>query len=226
MVKIWRLHIDQQSKEESAGLPIVLSLLICHGRKEWPKDTVRFTSLLTGPVGELSSYIPDFGFELYDLSCFSDDEIKGTVMSRVALLLFKYSHNPDFHHKLPGILSLLKTLMEKKTGLQYLETVLRYLTSVISEDELSLEQIKGIFEQAVSKEAGEHIMTIAEKLRNEGELKGLKGGIETAIILKFPEDIDMMMPLVQKIEDLDTLNKVNAALKTSKDKADILALLN
>jgi predicted transposase YdaD len=115
MVKIWRLHIDQQSKEESAGLPIVLSLLICHGRKEWPKDTVRFTSLLTGPVGELSSYIPDFGFELYDLSCFSDDEIKGTVMSRVALLLFKYSHNPDFHHKLPEILSLLKTLMEKKT---------------------------------------------------------------------------------------------------------------
>ena len=219
MVKIWRLHIDQQSKEESAGLPIVLPLLICHGRKEWPKDTVRFTSLLTGPVGELSSYIPDFGFELYDLSCFSDEEIKGEVMSRVALLLFKYSHNPDFHHKLPEILSLLKTLMEKKTGLQYLETVLRYLTSVISEDELSLEQIKDMFEQAVSKEAGEYIMTIAEKLRNEGkdkwhkqgEIKGLKEGIETAIILKFPEDIDMMMTLVNKIEDPGTLTKVNEA---------------
>jgi predicted transposase YdaD len=233
MVKIWRLHIDQQGKGESAGLPIVLPLLICHGRKEWPKDTVRFTSLLTGPVGELSSYIPDFGFELFDLSCFSDEEIKGEVMSRVVLLLFKYSHNPDFHHKLPGILSLLKTLMEKKTGLQYLETVLRYLTSVISEEELSLEKIKGIFEQSVSKEAGEYIMTIAEKLRNEGELRGrqevkherLRGGIEMGIVLRFPEDIDMMMTLVNKVEDLDTLNKVNAALKTKQDKAEILALL-
>ncbi len=117
--------------------------------------------------------------------------------------------------------------------MQYLETVLRYLTSVISEDELSLEQIKGIFEQAVSKEAGEHIMTIAEKLRNEGkdkwhkegEIKGLKEGIETAIILKFPEDIDMMMTLVNKIKDPGTLNKVNEALRTKQDRAEILVLL-
>jgi hypothetical protein len=120
-----------------------------------------------------------------------------------------------------------------KTGLQYLETVLRYLTSVISEDELSLEQIKDMFEQAVSKEAGEHIMTIAEKLRNEGkdkwhkegEIKGLKEGIETAIILKFPEDIDMMMTLVNKIKDPGTLNKVNEALRTKQDRAEILVLL-
>jgi len=59
----------------------------------------------------------------------------------------------------------------------------------------------------------------------EGEIKGLKGGIETAIILKFPEDMDMMMALVHKIEDLDTLNKVNEALKTKQDRAEILALL-
>ena len=127
--------------------------------------------------------------------------------------------------------------MEKETGLQCLETVLRYLTSVVSEDELSLEQIKEIADQAISKETGEYIMTLAEKLRNEGairgrqegeikgEIKGLKGGIETAIILKFPEDMDMMMTLVHKIESLDTLNKVNEALKTKQDRADILDLL-
>ena len=39
MVKIWRLHI-KQNKEEPAGLPIVIPLLICHGRREWPEDTV------------------------------------------------------------------------------------------------------------------------------------------------------------------------------------------
>jgi predicted transposase YdaD len=230
MVKIWRLHIKQNG-EKLAGLPIVLPLLICHGRKEWPKDTVRFTSLLTGPVGELSSYIPDFGFELYDLFHYSDDEIKGTIMDRVVKLLFKYSRNPDFHHKLPGIFSLLKTLMEKETGMQYLETIVRFLASVPSQDGLSLGQIKEIAEQTISKEAGDHIMTIAEKLRNEGEVRGeirgeIKGGIEMGIAIKFPEDIDMMMALVNKVEDLDTLNKVKVALKTSKNKAEILALLN
>jgi predicted transposase YdaD len=228
MVKIWRLHI-KHNNEDSVSLPIVIPLLICHGRRQWPKDTVRFTSLLTGPVGELSGYIPDFGFELYDLFHFSDDEIKGTIMNRVVMLLFKHVFDPDFQHKLPDILSLLKTLMKKETGMQYLETVLRYLTSVVSEDELSLEQIKDMVEQVISKEAGEYIMTLAEKLRNEGEIRGeirgLKEGIEIGITLKFPGDIDMMMVMVNKIEDLDTLNKVKEAIKTTKDKAEFLSLL-
>ena len=95
----------------------------------------------------------------------------------------------------------------------------------LDEDELSLKQIKDMAEQAISKETGEHIMTLAEKLRNEGKQEGLKEGIETGITIKFPEDIDMMMPLVHQIEDLDTLNKVNEALKSKQDRAEILALL-
>ena len=86
--------------------------------------------MLTGPVGELAGYIPDFGFELYDLFRFSDDQIKGTLMNRVVMLLFKYISNPELWHKLPEIFSLLKTLMEKETGLQCLEMVLRYLTMI------------------------------------------------------------------------------------------------
>ena len=35
----------------------------------------------------------------------------------------------------------------------------------------------------------------------------------------------MMMALVHKIEILDTLIKVNEALKTKQDKAEVLALL-
>jgi len=68
----------------------VIPLLICHARKEWPEDTVHLTSLLSGPKDDLAGYIPDFGFELYDLQ-----------------------------HKLPEIFSLLRTLMEKETGLQH-----------------------------------------------------------------------------------------------------------
>ncbi|MEA2061006.1 MAG: hypothetical protein U9P10_10960 [Thermodesulfobacteriota bacterium] len=42
--------------------------------------------------------------------------------------------------------------MEKETGLQYLETVIRYLASVL--DELSLKEIKEMAEQAISKDTG------------------------------------------------------------------------
>jgi hypothetical protein len=64
----------------------VIPLLIYHGRKDWPEDTVRLTFFLSGPTDDLAGYIPDFGFELYDLHRFSDDQIKGTIMSRAMLI--------------------------------------------------------------------------------------------------------------------------------------------
>jgi hypothetical protein len=188
-------------------------------------------------VEELARYIPDFAFELYDLHRYSDDQIKGTIMSRVILLLFKYILTPELHHKLPEIFSLLRTLRGKETGLQYLEVVVRYLASALDEDELSLKQIKEIAEQAISKETGEYIMTLAEKLRNEGELRGeikgeikgeirgLREAIELGITLKFPGDIDTVMAEVNKVEDLDTLREIKETIKTAKDISEIMALL-
>ena len=143
----------------------MIPLLICHGRKEWPVDTVRLTSLLSGPVEELAGYIPDFGFEL------------------------------------------------------------------------SLEQIKEIAEQAISKETGGYVMTLAEKLRKEGEqrgekkgrlegkLEGLREAIELGITLKFPGDIDTVIAKVNKIDDLDTLEKIKETIKTAQDISEILALI-
>jgi len=90
MVKIWRLFIKQQKKKSNKALPIVIPLLICHGKRAWPENAARFSSHLSGPMDELSGYIPDFIIEVYDLSGFTDDEIKGTVMARVVLLLFKH----------------------------------------------------------------------------------------------------------------------------------------
>ena len=233
MVKIWRLHIKQQKDEPTnspISLPIVIPLLICHGRQEWPEGTMRLTSMLSGPVDELVGYIPDFGFELYDLNRYSEDQIKGTVMLQAMMLLFKYGLKPEFRHRLPEIFSMIATLLEKETGMQYIETVLRYVVSVVGENEgLSLDEIKEMAEQAISKNMGGYIMTIAEKLRQEGELRGeLKGvreGIELGIALKFPEHIDAVMSEVNKIDDLEKLTISRDAIKTAKDVSEILALL-
>jgi predicted transposase YdaD len=212
----------------------VIPLLVCHARQEWPENTERLTSLLSGPVEELAGYIPDFAFELYDLHRYSDDQIKGTIMSRVALLLLKHIRDPDLQQKLPDILALLKTLLtEKETGLQWLEVFIRYIVSARQEEDLSAKNIVEIAEQAISKETGEYVMTLLEKLRNEGEergekkgkLEGLKEGIELGITYKFPGDIDAVMTEVNKINDLDMLKEITKAVHTAKDISEILALL-
>ncbi len=124
MVKVWRLYLKQQQKGSRLELPIVILRLIRHGKKTWPDNTERLSSLLNGSAKELAAYIPDFGFERYDLTCYSDDEIKGTLMTRVVQLLFKHAFDPDLRTKPPDILSLMKALMGKETGLQYFETIL------------------------------------------------------------------------------------------------------
>ncbi len=192
------VHIKIQVKKKGG----VLGKIGDRPRKEWPENTERLMSLLSGPKEDLTGYIPDFGFELYDLHRFADDQIKGTIVSRVVLLLLKHIRDPDLRQKLPDIFALMQTLMEKETGLQWLEVVVRYLASAREKEDLSWEQIKEIAEQAISKETGGYVMTLAEKLRNEGKLegkleglveceqkgeaKGLRNAIELGITLKFP----------------------------------------
>jgi predicted transposase YdaD len=224
MVKIWRLHIKQH-EEKPVRLPIVIPLLVCHARQEWPENTERLSSLLSGPVEGLAGYIPDFAFELYDLHRYSDDQIKGTIASRLALLLLKHIRDPDLERKLPGIFALLRTLMEKETGLQWLEVVIRYLGSARDKKVLSWKQIKEIAVKAISEEAGRFVMTLEEKTLTRGEIKGLKEGIELGITYKFPGDIDAVMTEVNKIDDLDTLKEITKAVHTAKDISEIMALL-
>jgi flagellar biosynthesis/type III secretory pathway protein FliH len=77
------------------------------------------------------------------------------------------------------------------------------------------------------------VMTLLEKLRNEGkqeslsegEAKGLKNGIELGIALKFPGDIEAVMAEVNKIEDPETLKEITKTIYTANDVSEILALL-
>jgi predicted transposase/invertase (TIGR01784 family) len=229
MVKIWRLFLKQpKEKHHRDPLPIVIPLLICHGEQAWPPARARLTSLLAGPVQELARYIPDFSFELYDLRGFSDKEIKGTIMARVVLLLFKYSSDPKLMEKLPEILALMQELMQQQTGLQCLETVLRYLLSIV--EGVTTEEIKKIVEKALSRKEGDYIMTLAETLHNEGKvegkIEGLLEAIELGMSLKFPDKIYTVMSGIQKISDINVLRQIKDTIKSARSDSEIMALLH
>ncbi|MCP3922312.1 MAG: Rpn family recombination-promoting nuclease/putative transposase [Desulfobacterales bacterium] len=119
---IWKLHV-RQTKEKY--LPIIIPLVLYHGKTKWDVNT-SLSSLISGPYEKLKAYIPDFRFILYDLTRFSDDEIKGTVLSRIILLLFKHIFDDDIVKTLPEIFSLFNDHKEQHTGLQYIETFQRY----------------------------------------------------------------------------------------------------
>jgi len=79
MIKIWRLDLKQFKKKK---LSIIVPLVLYHGPQEW-KIKENFSSIFEGPVDTMSEYIPDFRYVLYDLSKYSDSEIKGSARNNV-----------------------------------------------------------------------------------------------------------------------------------------------
>ncbi len=132
MTQIWDLAVRQKSE----FIPI-LPIVVYHGQAEWhlPRN---FAGMFKLPQ-PLAEFFPDFRYWLVDLSSMDDADIKGEVLSQVALLTLKHVLQNDLGVSLRAMVPLLVELSRHETGLQFLETWLRYLsqgTDKVREDTL------------------------------------------------------------------------------------------
>ena len=77
----------------------------------------------------------------------------------------------DFENGLSEVVPLLSELRKKDTGMEYIETVVKYILNTAIE--ISLEELNKKAKN-ISSEGSEIIMTIAEKLVEEGREEGKK----------------------------------------------------
>ena len=174
MIKTWEGYLKQNSKAKK--LPVILPLLFYHGKGKWRYGN-KFSRLFDVVEG-LGKYIPDFTYEVLDVSHIPDSEIRGAIETQVLLYAFKYIFSPDLMDKLPDIFKLFNSLFEKKKKLEYIELLIRYLTSAVSEENRDI--LKETFEKVIDK--GDSIMpSIAEAWVREGIEKGIEQGIEKGI---------------------------------------------
>ena len=114
LVRFWEL----ERKQNRSTLPVVIPLVLYHGRTAW-NISQSFAALFQGTTG-LEAYIPDFRYELCDVSHLPDEEIQGWILLRVSLLIFKYIFHPDLRTRLPELLGLLRELISQQHSLDYL----------------------------------------------------------------------------------------------------------
>lgn len=165
MVRIWELYLKQNKNVEI--LPVILPIVIYNGPTKWRVNT-SFVSLFNASEN-VKDYIPNFNYNLHDISHIPDEEIRGVVLLRILFKTFKYIYKPELRHKLPEILRLFSELKDKSRTTEYLEVLLRYVSSSardIEEDELK-ETVIQIFERG-----GDLMATIAEKWLAEGKKEG------------------------------------------------------
>jgi hypothetical protein len=156
MVKIWHLHLEQ----EGFPLPVIIPVVLYHGSQRWTIGS-EFLSLLDDSAKELKEYCPNFSYILNELSEYTDDQIKGKVLARGALLLFKYVFQPGYEEKIPEILRLIFSVIDKETGLEAIESLLRYIFSTTEKSE---EELKEIASKCLPETEENIIMKLAERL--------------------------------------------------------------
>ena len=169
MVGIWDLHL-KQSKGEKLMLPIILPMVLYHGETEW-KFGKDFLSIQE-KVEVLEKYQVNFSYILQDLSKQKDEDIKGEIINRIFLLLFKYIHSDNIEEKFLSILDLLVELEGKQTGLEYIEIVIRYLFN--SSEKIRIDKVKTMIEDTRNRRIKNIMPTIADSLRKEGYDIGLQ----------------------------------------------------
>ena len=220
MVKIWRLHLNQNPMGE--GLPIIIPLVVYHGSEVWRYGT-KLSGLLSGPVESLADYIPDFQFLLYDLTRYRDDDIKGMIVSRVGLLVMKHIFSDNLPEVLVRVMELLAELSDKKRALDYVETIIRYVIN--ASEAVSLRDLQKIIKQSYFQKKEGELMTIAEQLRMEGHIEDARDSVLDILESRFgitPQDIVKELKSIDEIAVLRQLRKKAVIIEGIEELREIL----
>ncbi|MCB8945119.1 MAG: Rpn family recombination-promoting nuclease/putative transposase [Ardenticatenaceae bacterium] len=166
MVNQW-----QQQVKDKAALTPVIPLVIYHGERAWKVDS-EFAALLDVPA-VLRPFQPNFRYHLSDFSHLSDETIRGEIWLRVSLSVLRAIFDPHLRHQLRDLVRLLFQLSNQQTGLEYIHTILYYLSDAT--DKLTRAELG----QAIRQQGreGEQVMaTIRQEYVQEGMQLGLEQG--------------------------------------------------
>lgn len=202
MVEIWEEKMD---KEHAEKLPIIIPLVVYHGAPNW-RTPSSLGDMLRGYDAlpeNLKIYVPNFDHVLYDISIYTNEDIKGKAQTRILLTLLRDIFTKDGDKLQKSIIQsihYLNELEDRQTGTEYLETIMRYILS--AGKSLTKRNVEKMITQIEMNypEGSEVTMTMAEMWMEEGREEGREEGgaaalSETAIQLltekfgKIPQDL-------------------------------------
>lgn len=208
---IWMQFKKQYPKKRE---PLILPIVLYHGREPWNVEADLHSYLKV--TDKMKPFTPNFRYYLVDLSHMNDNKIKGVLLLRVILLAMKHIDSPNITDYFLNVLfPMIQELLEKETGLEYIETILYYLSNGDNKH-WDMEAVnKRFHELPPSNPTKEIIMSLAENWRQEGvvigeargELKGHQSSIWKQLQFKFQQDAEPYHSVLEKmsIKELDSV---------------------
>ena len=124
-------------------------------------------------------YVPSFSFVLRDLSQFSDDQLKGGAFFGLVELLFKHIWDADLLEQLPRWKAQFHAVCESPSGLEAIELLLRYI--MVGAD-VPHDDLVQFADNHLGKDIKEVVMTLADRLREEGREQGREQGRQELVL--------------------------------------------
>lgn len=185
MTEIWNMKL---LKEKTELLPVIIPLVIYHGASEWNIETT-LADMISGykefPNG-VKKYIPNYEYLIYDLSNYTDEQIKGDARIKIMITLYrdvqKAENVEELLDTIAKAIHYLRELEDRQTGMEYFKTVIRYIFSAAKN--LTRNDMNKIVKKIENTypEGSELVMTLADILREEGKQEGKKEGIKAVAL--------------------------------------------
>ncbi|MBK7755558.1 MAG: Rpn family recombination-promoting nuclease/putative transposase [Deltaproteobacteria bacterium] len=220
-LRVWEAAM---AASRSARLPVVLTLVVHHGRRPWSAPT-RLSEMYDAPpsvIAALGDHLPELRLFLEDLTRLPDAEIPAEDGGRLTLLLMRHAHDPELWPILKGNLRLLDALLNRRGELPTFQ-LLRYVfeRSDSPPDDETLAALERRLRPAVKEE----LMRYGDRLRSEGQAEGLRIAVETLLQERFgglppwalarlqelhPENLQRLIREALTAPDLNTLLRPEA----------------
>ena len=181
LVRIWERELSREPKPEA--LPPIIPLVVYHGESGWTAPRTLW-GVLDAAVREeptLGRLTPSFEFLVDDLTEATDEALFSRAMGLFAALAAVFMRDARKPERVVPMLKRMGTMMAElwraPNGRRAVAILLRYISLVadVSDDEVTA-AVEGNL-----PEARELVMTMAERLRQEGLEKGLAEGREEGL---------------------------------------------
>ncbi len=214
MVQIW----EQMLAEVEGGtvqLQPILPIILHHGEQQW--NISREFSGLFDLSAETERYIPNFQYELVDLSQASDETVRGLAETRFVLEVMRYIRSDAFFEELVRMLQLVQTGEDDELAYYLISVAVYYMMQY--RNDLTVDELRQAAVLAALPQGEKTMATLAERLRHEGfnlgKQEGKQEGVQGNILLllrhRFQTIPNHIITQLSAIQDMDKLEQLTTA---------------
>jgi predicted transposase/invertase (TIGR01784 family) len=170
MLELW----EKNQRDKEPFLPIV-PIIFYHGKGKW--NIRPMTDYFKNIGQELKPYIPQFNYELVNISQYTDKDIFAFNIGLLknVLLALRYSRDKNYLRQHFGLLFIkLETYIQTPNDLDFIKTMLVYL---LKNTEFSTQEITDMVKQIPSP-LNNIAMSSYDLLIEKGKKEGMQQGIE------------------------------------------------